>query len=111
MSRKDDRASLSHMLDHAREILEMTRDRTAVDLETDRKRELSVLHLLALTGETSRRVSRALRDSHPEIPWRDVAGMRNFLIHAYDEVHLPLVWETVTTRLPPLVRRLEQILS
>ena len=52
-----------------------------------------------------------LQVATPGVPWADIIGMRNRLIHAYDDVNLSVVWQTVTSDLPPLVIQLEQILA
>jgi uncharacterized protein with HEPN domain len=109
MSRRDDRETRLEMLRHAREILELTRGRTQADLENERTLELSLLHLFALIGEIATRVSSAARDAHPEIPWRQITGMRNWVIHAYDRVELETVWQAVAEDVPPLVAHLERI--
>jgi len=110
MSRRDDNTSLRQMLDHARELGELARGRSAADLERDRVFELAVMRLLEVIGEAARRVSEPTRVAHPEIPWADIWGMRNALIHAYDQVDHARVWRTIEADLPALVRQLERIL-
>ena len=72
--------------------------------------ELSVMRLLEVIGEAARRVSEPKRVAHPEIPWADVWGMRNALIHAYDRIDHGRVWRTIEADLPVLIRHLERIL-
>jgi uncharacterized protein with HEPN domain len=54
-----------------------------------------------------KRLSEGFRASHPEIPWADMAGMRDVLIHDYDDVDLHEVWHTATVDIPRLIERLE----
>jgi uncharacterized protein with HEPN domain len=110
MSRHDDRMSLLQMLDGAREIVALTSGRTLQDLEDERLLQLSVLHLFVVLGEAARRVSTVRRDALPEIPWRQIIGMRDWLAHAYDRLEIETVWETTQQDLPHLVRTLERIL-
>jgi len=51
------------------------------------------------------------RDRYPDIPWSEIVGLRNRLIHGYDEVDFDILWQIVTDDLPPLVTALEKILS
>jgi uncharacterized protein with HEPN domain len=50
-----------------------------------------------------------MQDKYPAIPWADVVGMRNKLIHGYDTVDLDILWDTVTNELPALVEALEKL--
>jgi uncharacterized protein with HEPN domain len=58
----------------------------------------------AVIGEAAGKVSSAMRTAHPEIPWREITGMRHRLIHGSAEVRLELVWIVVQERLPALIR-------
>ncbi len=64
---------------------------------------------LEIIGEAARRVSRDTQDAHPEIPWDQMIGMRNRLIHEYFRVNLVTVWETVQDDLPPLINLIEPL--
>ena len=78
-------------------------------MEDDLKTQSAVLHQLMLFGEGVKRLSDEFRDEHPEIPWRLIAGMRDRLIHSYDEVDLDQVWKTVGEDLPALIASIEPL--
>lgn len=105
-----DEVRLRHMLDHAREAIAMARDHSEADLAGDRMLELALVRLVEIIGEAAARVSEGTRARHPQIPWPLIVGMRNRLIHGYDEVDLHVLWETVTADLPALLVELEQVL-
>ena len=69
----------------------------------------AVIRSLEVIGEAAGKVSPAFRDSHPEIPWRDVTAMRHRLIHGYADVRLVVVWEVVHDRLPARVAALDPL--
>ncbi len=111
MSRRDPTLAFRHMLDHARETLELMRGRSRADLDGDRSLQLQVERLLEIVGEAAARIPRGDQAEHPDIPWPDIVGLRNRLIHEYDTVDYDVVWEIVTLDLPALVTRLEEILQ
>ena len=51
------------------------------------------------------------RDQHPDIPWKDMAGMRDVVIHGYDNVNLRIVWDVITRDIPEIKPQIEQILA
>ena len=111
MPRHDTDVRLRHMLDAAREAVQMARGKTRADLDTDRPLNLSLVRLLEIVGEAASRIPVAIRRRYPKIPWPQIIGMRNRLIHGYDIVDYDIIWSTVTEDLPPLVAELEKILS
>ena len=84
MSRHVAAVSLRHMLDHAKEALAIAHGHTCADLDTDRQLNLSLARLLEIVGEAASRVPAEERSRNSEIPWTEIIGLRNRLIHAYD---------------------------
>ena len=70
-----------------------------------------MVRAIQLIGQAARGVSGELQEAHPEIPWREMIGMRNVVVHDYADVDLALVWKTVREDLPGLVGRLNAILE
>ena len=64
---------------------------------------------LSIIGESVRRLSTDFRDARPHVPWRQIAGMRDRLIHAYDKINWSLVWLTATQEVPQLLTELEPL--
>ena len=75
----------------------------------DPKTQSAIPHQLLIMGEASKRLSESLRASHPEVPWKMIAGMRDKLIHEYDEADMDEVWNTVTVDVPRLLSSLESL--
>ena len=80
--------------------------RSRGDLDTDRVLALAVVRLLEIIGEAATRVPTEERARRPDIPWAAIVGLRNRLIHGYDDVDLDIVWAIVTSDLPTLLMRL-----
>ena len=85
----------------------MARNRTRADLDADRMLNLALVRLLEIIGEAANRVPGERRDRCPQIPWANLVGLRNRLIHAYDQVDFDILWEIVSRDLPALLTELE----
>jgi uncharacterized protein with HEPN domain len=70
----------------------------------------AAIRSLEVIGKAASQVSAEFRDAHPEIPWRDIIGTRNRLIHAYSNVSLDTVWDVLQTKLPELISTLTQLI-
>jgi uncharacterized protein with HEPN domain len=70
-----------------------------------------VIRNLEVIGEATKNLSSELREANPNIPWRQIAGMRDVLIHDYLKVNLSRVWRTVITDLPPLRDTITRLLN
>jgi len=111
MTQHDDVIRLRHMLDHAREAVEMTRGRQRDDLKRDRMLQLALVRLVEIVGEAAARVSQQGQERYPSIPWQQARGMRNRLIQGYDKVDLDVLWDTIQDDLPALVVQLREALG
>ena len=111
MSRRHKDVRLRHMLDHAREAIALTQGKTRADLDSDRILNLALVRLLEIVGEAGNRVPKEERALHPEIPWAQIVGLRNRLIHGYDAVDNDILWQILAHDLPTLVTALAAILE
>lgn len=111
MSRRDPAVSLRQMRDHAREALELVRGRSRSDLDSDRVLALAVVRLLEIIGEAAARVPVEERARRPAVPWSSIVGLRNRLIHGYDDIDHDIVWQIVTTDLPLLAMEFSRLPS
>lgn len=108
---KTDEVRLRHMLDAARKAIAFTQNRIRTDLDNDEILALAVVRLIEFLGEATKNVSQTTKDRFPEIPWRQIAGTRDRLSHAYFDVNLDIIWDIVTSNLPPLIEQLEPFLE
>lgn len=111
MSKIDDSTRLRHMLDAAREACTMIAGENREILNSDRKLSLALVRLIEIVGEAATNVSKEKQSSLIEIPWRDLVGMRNRIVHAYFDVNLDIVWQTITEDFPVLITMLEKTLE
>ncbi len=81
------------------------------ELDSDRKLALALVTLILIIGEAANRVPKEEQALHSRIPWKQIIGTRNRLIHGYDRVDLDILWSIVSEDLPRLTEALERILS
>jgi uncharacterized protein with HEPN domain len=110
MSRRDVTITLRQMLDYAQKAVTLSRGKKRIDLDKDLTFNLALTRLVEIIGEAANRVPSEFQDNHPEIPWMEIIGMRNRLIHGYDEVDFDFLWNVVRNDLPSLIKQLNKIL-
>lgn len=81
------------------------------DFVKDDRTVFAVIRALEIIGEAVKNIPQEFRVEHPEIPWRDMAGMRDKLVHEYFGVKLEVIWKTIKEEIPPLKPLFEKILE
>lgn len=76
----------------------------------DTQRQDSVIRRIEIIGEAARRVSQDTKETLRNIPWNEMIGMRNLMIHDYDDIDLPVVWQTIRNDLPALITQFEKLM-
>ena len=99
------------MVDAATKSVSFITGKSRKDLDTDEKLALALVRLIEIVGEAASRVTTEAQIRLPEIPWRDIIGTRNRLIHAYEAVNLDILWEIVAADLPSLITRLQRAIE
>lgn len=98
-----------HMLDAAREAASFMHGRTRDDLDLDRQLVLALVKSIEIVGEAASRITVSSRQELPQIPWGQIIGMRNRLVHAYFDINLDILWVTAQKDLSELIDLLESI--
>lgn len=106
---KDDLVYAGHMLDMARKASDKVAGKTRAEYDQDENLRMALAHLIQVIGEAARHVSAEFCRSHPEIPWKQIVGMRHKVVHDYLHVDYDIVWAVVTLDLPPLLAELEKL--
>ena len=108
---KNDAVYLHHILDAINRIQGYTAGVSYDQFLQDSLLQDGVVRQLEIIGEAAKNVSSTFRDAHPELPWSQMTGTRNKLIHGYFEVNHFIVWDTVQSDLPPLKQQVERIIE
>jgi uncharacterized protein with HEPN domain len=106
---RDDGVYLGHMLDMARKAAARVESKSRQQYDADEDLRLVIAHLVQTIGEAAARVSQPTRDRHPDIPWKQITGIRHRIVHDYMDVDYDVLWEVATRDLSALIARLERI--
>lgn len=92
-------------------ILRYTQGVSLAEFRANPEKMDAVMRNFIMLGEACARIPVAVREAHPDIPWADIRGMRNVLVHEYEVIDLRTIWTTVEHDLPGLVGKLRAILN
>ncbi len=93
------------------DVEEFTEEMDFEDFNSDKKTTNAVIRSLEIIGEAVKNIPENIKDSHPELPWKYMAGMRDKLIHGYHGVDIEIVWMVVKEELPPIKPKMQKILD
>lgn len=101
-----DRAFIDHLNDipeNARKLKAFLGERSFDAFKADEKTQYAIARALEIIGEAAKRIPAAIRDSHPGIPWREMGGMRDVLIHQYEGVSLLILFQTAAHEIDAVI--------
>ena len=108
---ENDPIRLRHMLEWARVTERISAGATRRSFDSNRMLQLAMARSLQIIGEAATNVTAESRRGFVMIPWADIIGMRNRLVHVYYAIDMDVIWKTVTDYIPPLVADLESVLE
>jgi len=94
---------LSDMVEYAEYAVEFAEGHSFDSFQHDKRTVFAVVRAVEVIGEAASRLPISFRDSSPDVPWADIIGMRNKLIHNYIDVNISIVWSTVQKDIPPVL--------
>jgi uncharacterized protein with HEPN domain len=100
-----------HMLDSAKAILSFSKGKRRKSLDVNRQFLSAVLRELEIIGEAAGKISKSTQKKFPDLPWKELVGMRNRLIHAYFDIDHDIVWKTIREYLPAFEKQLREIID
>ncbi len=104
-----DDAYLLDMLLAAQKVQAFTQGVTLDRFQKDDVLQNAVMHLIQIIGEAATKISPEFKQEHPEVPWKEIIGMRHHLVHEYFRINQERVWEVVKKDLPELISLIEPL--
>lgn len=105
-----DQEALIDILEAIKLILQYAEGLEFDNLANNMEKQDAILRRISIIGEATKRLSAEFRSQHPEVPWKSMAGMRDVIIHDYDEVDLDEVWAVIRENLPQLLANIEPLI-
>jgi uncharacterized protein with HEPN domain len=110
MTTNRDLESLIDIDYYGRSTLSFVSRMTQAEFAEDQKTIAAVMYAIAIMGEATKRLSDEFREEHPQLPWREIAGLRDRLVHDYKNIDLDILWDVVSVEIPALLTNLESLL-
>jgi len=111
MRRRDYRDYLQDILDSINDVESFIRGMGFEEFNRDRKTVNAVVRSIEVIGEASKRIPRSLKAKYKGVPWREMAGMRDKLVHEYFGVDVEILWKTAKDDIPPLKQVIQNMLK
>jgi uncharacterized protein with HEPN domain len=102
---------LQDILENAKKGKEFVAGMSGDEFLKDEKTVFAVIRAIEVLGEATKKIPREVREKYPQIPWREMAGTRDKLVHEYFGVNLVVIWKTETEDIPSLIPLLQQIVE
>ena len=107
--KRDISVYLQDILDSLLKIEEYIKSVKEKDFINNCQIQDAIFRRLEIIGEAAKHIPQSFRDKHPKIPWKQIAGMRDILIHEYDAVDIDRIWQVVKKDAPKLKKNLQKI--
>ncbi|MEM6503243.1 MAG: DUF86 domain-containing protein [Cyanobacteria bacterium P01_C01_bin.89] len=108
---KRDQESLIDITNAANRALRYANGISKPALEANDEKLSAILYQITIIGEATKRLSPEFRQQHPTLPWREMAGMRDIIVHEYDQLDFEVIWDVINNKLPDLLSQITPLIQ
>lgn len=109
--KKEPELFLNHILESIQLIEEYTEDKEIENFLRNKQLQDSVIRRIEIIGEAVKNLNTEIKDRYPDVPWKDIAGMRDVVVHGYFGVDPYIVWKVIERDIPHFKVQIEKIIS
>ena len=110
MSSRNPQLYIQDILQACEDIQNFTQGMNSVDdLQNDRRTFLAVIHSMQIIGEAAGQMPKSFREKRPEIPWREIIGLRNVIAHEYFGLDYEIIWDVIRTQIPVFAEQMRRV--
>ena len=106
-----DKNRLEHIIDHIEKVLDAAEGKDFAQFKDDPILFGAIAYYTMIIGEAAYMLTKELKELHPNVPWRQIEGMRHHIVHGYAQIRKDMLWNAVQEDLRPLKAQVERILS
>ncbi len=106
-----DKIRVNHVLDAIEQLIKLSENKSFEDFKSETAFQLASIKLLEIIGEASNHISKSTQDNFPDLPWKQLIGLRNILVHEYFGVDLYTIWDIIQTSIEPLKIQFKTVLN
>lgn len=109
--KKINRYHFDDILNYSKDAVNFIENITYEEFTKDKKTLFAVIRAIEVVGEASNRVSEEIKEKYPNIPWIEMRGLRNRIVHNYDDIDYQILWNVIKNELPVLINKIEEIID
>ncbi|HED37404.1 MAG TPA: DUF86 domain-containing protein [Ignavibacteria bacterium] len=102
---------LNDIYDSITKGISFIKDMTYEDFQKDEKTQYALIRAIEIIGEASKKIPNEIQDQSKEIPWREISGMRDILVHDYFGINTEVIWKTANKDLPELREKIQKLIN